>query len=233
MSELTVVKSPQNTAWQTSNFFINWGSKAYVSEYLANGTMIFEGHFATSDSMNYRGFKYNFTTNPTDAPASYAYAYNDSAPTIFYMSWNGATQAAKWRIYTSDTKQGPFEAIGTVMKQGFETVYTSPQYHAWSIIESLDADGKHLRNSSRPLKTFMPGPSLAAFCNATECPTVVGYNSTATATASSKSGSEAGPAQSGKPHKNAAGDFRRGRAGTKAEEWIGLMSIGALGLGLR
>ena len=230
LSDLTFEKNPQDKAWQTSNFFIGWGSNAYISEHLADGKMIFQGHFATTGSMAYRSFKYNFTTYPTDAPASYTYTHNTSAPTIFYMSWNGATQAAKWRIYTSHRKQGPFEAIATVKKVGFETVYTAPHYHAWSIIESLDADGKHLRNSTRPLKTFMPGPSLAGNCNALECPAVTDYNSTATATVSTGKGSAAGPAKSGEPEKNAAGDFRRGRAGLKIEAWIGLMCSIILGI---
>ena len=119
LSPQTFIEDPTSQAWKHSNYFVGWGAYAFMSEYLPNGTEILRGHFATNGAMNYRWFKSNFTTNPTDAPASYVYAHTDSAPTVFYMSWNGATEAAQWRIHTSDSKNGPFETIATVDKHGF------------------------------------------------------------------------------------------------------------------
>lgn len=220
LSPTTVASDPTSDAWQTSNFFLGWGANAFVSEYLADGTEIFRGHFATSGTMNYRAFKHNYTTNPTDAPASYVYAHNDSAPTVFYMSWNGATKAARWRVHVSDNKAGPYRTIATVTKEGFETIYTSPHYHAWSIIESLDQAGNHLRNSTRPTRTFVPSRTLAESCNELECPVVNQYNPP------TGGGGGSGSAQSSSPHTNAARSniaarvAERSRWGNKLSRWL-------------
>jgi hypothetical protein len=129
--------------------------------------------------MNYRAFKYNFTSNPTDAPALYTYAHNTSAPTSFWMSWNGATKVVDWRIYSSPSRSGPWTVVTTVKKAGFETEFTSATYHAWSIVESLDADGNALKNSTRPIRTFVPSAALAAKCDSSQCPSAKGYASPA------------------------------------------------------
>lgn len=167
----------RNQDWKRSSVFLGWGSNAYVSEYTPDGRMVLQGHFATTGTMNYRAFKYNFTSNPTDAPALYTYAHNTSAPTSYWMSWNGATKVAQWRIYASTARTGPWSVVETVDKNGFETHFTAPRYHPWSLVESLDADGHPLKNSSRPIRTFVPREELAAACDAFSCPTAESYDS--------------------------------------------------------
>ncbi|RMZ78874.1 hypothetical protein DV738_g3569, partial [Chaetothyriales sp. CBS 135597] len=169
-----------NSAWDRANTFHGWGNNAYVSEHLNDGTMVQSGFFATTGTMNYRAFKYNYTINPTDSPALYTYARTNSSRTVYYMSWNGATRVASWRVYGAAGRDGPWSAIEVVRKEGFETVFVAPQFHAWAMVESLDGDGKAIRNSSRPIKTFVPGTILATNCNDYECPAVDKYVSAAT-----------------------------------------------------
>ncbi|EXJ60735.1 hypothetical protein A1O7_04888 [Cladophialophora yegresii CBS 114405] len=185
----------RNQNWRTSNVFVGWGKNAYISEYSPNGQMVQQGHFATEGSMNYRAFKHNFTSNPTDAPALYTYARNTSAPTSYWMSWNGATKVASWRLYSSPNRDGPWTVVGTVKKSGFETSFTAPRYHPWSIVESLDANGNPLRNSTRAIRTFVPTAELAAKCNGQGCPSAsrissptatTGSTSTSTSTSTSE-----------------------------------------------
>ncbi|KAK4936345.1 hypothetical protein LTR10_022773 [Elasticomyces elasticus] len=178
--------------WNTSNAFLGWGENAYISEYTSDGTMVQQGHFATSGTMNYRAFKHNFTTNPLDAPALYTYAHNTTAPTSYWMSWNGATKVAQWQIYSGQSQSGPFTLVGTVNKTGFETQFTAKSYYPWSIVESLDADGNPLKNGTRPIRTFVPGSQLAALCDSTQCPlatsvttSTASTSTTATSTATS------------------------------------------------
>jgi hypothetical protein len=162
--------------WATSNAFLGWGENAYISEYTADGRMVQQGHFATTGTMNYRAFKYNFTSSPTDAPALYTYAHNTSAPTSYWMSWNGATEVAQWRIYSSGSNTGPWTVVGTVNTAGFETEFTAPLYHPWSIVESLDGNGKPMKNSTRAVRTFVPGSQLASYCDASSCPVAAGLD---------------------------------------------------------
>ncbi|EXJ93564.1 hypothetical protein A1O1_01956 [Capronia coronata CBS 617.96] len=183
-----------NQDWRTSNVFLGWGSNAYISEYAPDGHMVQQGHFATSGSMNYRAYKQNFTSNPTDAPALYTYAHNTSAPTFYWVSWNGATQVAQWRLYASTSRNGPWTVVNTVDKLGFETMFTAPRYHQWSMVEGLDAQGNALKNNTRPIRTFVPSPQLAAACDSSQCPVAVAYHppsSTQTEASSATSSSAA------------------------------------------
>jgi Arylsulfotransferase (ASST) len=162
--------------WETSNVFCGWGSEAWISEYTPDGKMVQAGHFAYSGSMSYRNFKFNYTTNPTDAPAAYVYAHNTSAQTVYYMSWSGATEVRSWKIYSGISKTGPWSAVDTVTKKGFETTFTVPKYHEWSLIEAIDGQGNGIRNTTRAARTFVPGPELAIVCDALSCPVAQGYS---------------------------------------------------------
>ena len=160
---------PEGAPWDSANMFLGWGNNAYISEYTNDGTLVQEGVFATSGTMNYRAFKYNYTTNPTDNPALYMYAHNQSTGTVYYMSWNGATKVQQWRMYGADNKAGPWSVIDTVDTQGFETTFRTPKHHAWGMVESLDSNGQPLKNNTRAVQAFVPGNLLAKSCNAYIC----------------------------------------------------------------
>jgi hypothetical protein len=169
--------------WQTSNVYIGWGENAYISEYTSDGTMVQQGHFATTGAMHYCSRKANVAIHPTDAPALYTYALDPNSSTQYYVSWNGATEVRGWRFYSasgSSSSDPKFEVLATAAKKGFETIYTANSYHQWSIVEALDARGKGLRNSSRVVETFVPGQALAAMCDESGCATATGYSSTPT-----------------------------------------------------
>ena len=183
------------------NVYAGWGSNAYISEYLADGTLVLEGHFATTGAMHYRSYKFNFTSRPTDAPTAYAYARNKSAPTGYYMSWNGATEVAHWRIYVSANASGPYLELQTVPKTGFETMFTAPNYHEWSIMAALGSNGEGLANSSRPIRTFVPGPALAEACDEVQCAVATGYSQQAPAV-SAHTGEATGTGAAPMPSKN-------------------------------
>lgn len=206
---------PSGIPWDKSNVFIGWGENAYISEYTTNGTLVQQGYFALTGTMNYRAFKYNYTTNPADAPALFTYAHNESASTIFYMSWNGATKVDRWRIYGSDSRNGSWTMIDTVDKQGFETTFRANEYYAWGMVESLDVAGKPLRNNTRPTQTFVPGEILAKSCNEYSCDTTNRYVAPASTTASWQSNA-----------KNAASQPR------KRNEGFGFADYAMLGFGV-
>ena len=163
--------------WRTSNVFMGWGKNAFISEYKPGGRMVQMGYFAIEGAMHYRAFKQNFTSNPTDAPALYAYALNTSTSTTYWMSWNGATKVASWRVYSGPTQNGPWNQVGWIQKNGFETQYTATGYYPWSIVEALDANGKSLRKSIRSIRTFVPSQELAAVCDGQGCPAATAYSS--------------------------------------------------------
>lgn len=182
-----------NRDWSTSNVFLGWGSNAYISEHTSDGRMVQQGHFATTGSMNYRAFKYNFTSNPTDAPALYTYAHNTSAPTTYWMSWNGATKVAHWRIYSGTSRDGPWTVIGEVDKNGFETTFTAPDYIPWAMVEGLDGNGKALKKNTRAVRTFVPSTELAAQCDISQCPSADSYHAVSQTPSSEPSQTDKSP----------------------------------------
>ena len=156
------------------NSFFGWGNVATVSEHAPDGSPVLFASFATTATMNYRAYKFNWTATPLGRPAFYAYAHNNTAPTTYYASWNGATEVASWRIYSSPSLSGPFALIGNLPKLGFETIFTASGYQAFSIVEAVGANGSGLANSSS-IGTFVPGAGLAGACTDTQCPMAKGY----------------------------------------------------------
>jgi hypothetical protein len=209
--------------WRTSNAFMGWGKNAFISEYTSDGRMVQLGHFAIEGAMHYRAFKYNFTSNPTDAPALYTYAHNTSAPTSYWMSWNGATKVASWRIYSSAQRDGPWSVITTVKKTGFETMFTAPKYHPWSLVESLDVNGKPLRNSTRAIRTFVPNTQLAALCNGQGCPSATAYSG------ASASSTQTGSSASATTSSVGSRLNRRGDTGSILDGRLGFAAMFGLG----
>ena len=117
--------------------------------------------------MHYRSYRANFTATPTDNPAVYTYALDRRSGTRYYMSWNGCTQCAAWRIYVSVSSEpsGPYRALATVAKDGFETVYAARGFYQWSTVEAMDREGRALRNTTRGVETFVPGEVLRKSCD--------------------------------------------------------------------
>ena len=150
------------------NAFMGWGSDAFVSEHLNDGSPIFSAYFATTGALHYRALKFNLTTTPTDQQALYSYAHNDSAPTSFYASWNGATKVASWTSYGGSSATA-MAKLGNTAKNGFETIAQQPGYYAYTMVGAITSNGFTLHNSSI-IKTFVPG--LAAVCTESQCPLV-------------------------------------------------------------
>ena len=155
------------------NAFIGWGSNAFISESTADGTPIFYARLALTGALHYRSFKFNFTSTPSDRPALYTYALDDSASTAYYVSWNGATEVASWSFYSGSAPDN-LTLVGNTRKNGFETVGTQPSYYAWTVAEAVASNGSAIRNSTL-VGTFVPGSGLAQICTDIQCPLVGGY----------------------------------------------------------
>ncbi len=175
--------------------------------------------------MHYRAFKYNFTSNPIDAPALYTYAVNTSAPTTYWMSWNGATRVASWRLFSSANRDGPWTAVGTVKKNGFETTFTAQAFHPWSIVESLDVDGKPLRNSTRAIRTFVPSAELAVMCNGQGCPSASNVPAPSATSNTTASGNSSAPTTTSA----GVGVKKRGSTGGGMDGKLGFAAMFGLG----
>ena len=163
----------------SGNRFMGWGSNIWVSEYTENGDPVLFATFSNFGTESYRSYKFNFTAIlPNGSPDAFVYAQNNSAPTVYYMSWNGATEVRSWRIYGGATADvSKLQLLDEVPKKGFETIYTAPKYHAWSIVEAVAGNGSGLANSSSFVSTFVPSTGLASLCDEGQCPLAQTYAS--------------------------------------------------------
>lgn len=158
------------------NAFIGWGNNAYVSEHDTDGNILFWGYIAKDVVMNYRALKFEWTGNPTDQPALWTYSKTteSSSQTTFYVSWNGATRVARWKLFGAQNETGPYQLLAEVYKRGFETSYTQAGYYPWTYAEAISADGVTLERSVN-MFTFVPSPELVGFCHDYACDNAPGY----------------------------------------------------------
>ena len=99
--------------------FVGWGAEPYYTEYAADGSVLLNGQLPVGDQ-SYRAFTADWTGHPMGRPAIVVKA-NPANGSAVYVSWNGATEVATWRVHAGKRAS----SLGTVASQprtGFETV---------------------------------------------------------------------------------------------------------------
>jgi hypothetical protein len=81
--------------------------------------------------------------------------------TTIYVSWNGATDVARWNFYARAAANAPPVLIGNTTKTNFETIYIAHGYLDWVSAEAVDHAGKVL-GVSRVHRSRVPGDWAAA-----------------------------------------------------------------------
>ncbi|KIW87636.1 uncharacterized protein Z519_11610 [Cladophialophora bantiana CBS 173.52] len=148
---------------------MGWGNDAFWTEYAPEThEIIFYGALAWTNTMNYRVHKFdNWVGMPLTKPALWAFS-KDGRDMMVYVSWNGATEVKSWRFYGGESKQGPWEEIKTVPKNGFETISRLDGAYTYSYAEALDKDGQIL-GTSAVQATFIPNEQLREYCDDIAC----------------------------------------------------------------
>ncbi|RAQ45464.1 hypothetical protein AFGD_005888 [Aspergillus flavus] len=130
------------------NTFIGWGNNPSISEHTEDGTPVFFATLEDPRAMNYRAFKFNWTGEPSDNPTLRTYAAAPGSATTFWVSWNGATEVDYWNFYGTTSTSEEFRLLTKADRQGFQTTYTSTDYHPRAYAEAVSSDGSSLGNSS-------------------------------------------------------------------------------------
>jgi Arylsulfotransferase (ASST) len=150
------------------NRMIGWGGDPNFTEFDPSGRILFDGQFPAGE-MSYRVYRYPWRGRPGEAPAIAASTQRASEPacahpkpgepaclailsrpqTKVYMSWNGATEVASWRVLAGPSRS-KLSPAASVAKTGFQTSATIPAA-AYVQAQALDAHGKVLA-SSRAIK---------------------------------------------------------------------------------
>lgn len=124
-----------------SNVFVCWSWKGYISEFNHDGDLLMEASFASDRFDTYRAHKFPWSSQPAAPPTlvSSWYGVNGSEKlTVFYVSWNGATDVKFWRFYAQANESSERVELHTVPKSGFETSYIASGYMDWVSAEALN-----------------------------------------------------------------------------------------------
>ena len=140
--------------------FMGWSEQGYVSEFASDGRLVLEAKFVSERYNSYRSYKFNFTGFPTEPPSLKTFAYGNGMSvadmvSVCYVSWNGATEVAKWNFYGSHDKSAEFSMVGSTAKTGFETSYMSAGYIKYTYAEAISSDGRISGQVGRP-KNYSP-----------------------------------------------------------------------------
>ena len=150
------------------NKFMGMGALPYAVEFTPNTTgtaqVVFYAQLKNTNSdpfYSFRSYKFPWSAQPATPPDLFVYAHNCSTAPVFYASWNGATEVARWRFSVGNSITGPFRHVGSVPKSGFETSTSFPQgnFELFAMAQALDARGRVL-GESKAVKAFVPAASL-------------------------------------------------------------------------
>ncbi len=128
------------------NVLIGYGGVPQISEFAADGTLVFDAH-QPYDTSFYRAFRYPWSAVPAAPPAILA-AYNDTEEgTIVHASWNGATGVSSWRVLAGEEPHA-LKVRATMPATGFESTDELPHKYKYAAVQALDANGRTLGTSA-------------------------------------------------------------------------------------
>jgi hypothetical protein len=130
---------------------VGWGTVPSMTQFAPNGTVRFDANF-TGQAWNYRTFRFPWVGRPKSRPALKLQPAR--ASTTVYVSWNGSTETAYWRIEAGDSR-GTLRPVRTVPANGFETAVRIPGRPAFVAATALDRRRARL-GSSGPVAVRKP-----------------------------------------------------------------------------
>ncbi|HLW94631.1 MAG TPA: MFS transporter [Solirubrobacteraceae bacterium] len=127
------------------NTMVGWGSTDYLSEYSRNGNEVLGAQWPGSN-LSYRAVVEPWAGLPLTAPAGAA--RTRGGRTTVYVSWNGATRVASWRVLGAGAAGQP-AAVAHAARSGFETAIALPRAFATYEVQALDSSGAVIGTSRR------------------------------------------------------------------------------------
>jgi hypothetical protein len=124
------------------DWMIGWGQASYFTQLGPAGEVLFDAHLPLA-SESYRAYRQAWSAQPETEPAiSYEAASSASATGRVYVSWNGATDVASWRL-RSGPSAAQLHPVATVPRTGFETAIDVPAGEAdpYVQVQALSSTG--------------------------------------------------------------------------------------------
>jgi Arylsulfotransferase (ASST) len=144
--------SPSQGNMQTladDDTLVDYGGVPEISEYAGDGTLLFDAHLPF-EMASYRGYRYPWSGRPLGPPALLASLNDTGEETIVHMSWNGASEVARWRVLAG-ARARALAARATVAAGDFESSTILAQRYKYVAVQALGADGRVL-GASQPTR---------------------------------------------------------------------------------
>jgi hypothetical protein len=122
---------------------VGWGNEPYVTEFGTNGKILFDAKLPRG-GMNYRAFRFSWSGAPTSDPVLVAPGGRHGRKA--YVSWNGATAVAAWRLRAGHAA-GALVTVGAKPKRSFETALEMPAGLRYAEAVALDRHGREIGRS--------------------------------------------------------------------------------------
>jgi hypothetical protein len=116
------------------HYFVGWGARPYFTEYDAQGRVLFDARFGYRDD-SYRAYRFPWVGRPRGRPAIAISGHTA------YVSWNGATEVARWELVAADRR------VGSAPETGFESAIPIPAGVRSVAVRALAHDGSVLGRS--------------------------------------------------------------------------------------
>lgn len=125
--------------------FLGWGGQPDFSEESPGGHQVFNGSFALGVT-SYRAYRFPWTGSPLTRPAMAA-AVSPGGGVRVWVSWNGATEVAWWRVL-GGSAAGRLRPLKMSRVAGFETMITLSSRPRYLAVEALGS-GRRVLGISR------------------------------------------------------------------------------------
>jgi hypothetical protein len=122
---------------------VGWGQQPYFTDYGRGGRPILDARFV-GDTSSYRAYRFPWTGAPAAPPA--IVATNSTQATTLFVSWNGATNVASWRVLAGGSAAA-MQTVETVPDTSFETAIAIPTA-SYVAVQALDGNGQTLASSA-------------------------------------------------------------------------------------
>lgn len=106
---------------------------------------------------SYRAYKFPWVGQPKHPPTVYSAASvaGDDIYTTVYVSWNGATEVARWVLYKSDVVGNGLKRLKKEKRKGFETEIKYNGHPKYVVVEALDREDRPIGRSN-VMRTLQP-----------------------------------------------------------------------------
>jgi outer membrane protein assembly factor BamB len=122
------------------NVFVGWGAQPYISEFTADGKLIFDAVLGP-EYISDRAYRAPWIARGTGAPAV---ATRPGAHYCdVYVSWNGDTSVTHWIVEAGTDPSAP-APVARVPRTGFETGLRVPATYNQLRLSGVDASGRAL-----------------------------------------------------------------------------------------